>query len=431
MKEFDLEFYLVQAAPQGGPTDTIFTERVMQSISMSSVMRSTNKSSEQSLLFRLRHLPKFAVVILAIATLFTLSGVTYAIVETIKQVNQNVKIEKSGVNEQGRKQLSVAFDNCAEQKENGTTYELKKDSGLSAEDGAKVLQAKCERDIIAAWVKKDPTFSASYKTGGTDQTGGPQFGFVDLRLDGFVGTYKGISDASISIHSITAFGSTSSDQTLPLPANTRFIKDNAVVDQKTLDLKSGDTVLYFSPQRPGSRLQHDPDNVAIFKLSLEAKYYSLDMESFVRARQPCENNPSVTCLTSNSINMVYLGVTRGDAIMGINEGQYSKMIQGKVLSWNNTEFKVDAGGGAIYTFHTNKNIIDTYNQTTVYGLKSLDTIYANTDPNALKIGVGDTIEISYQEDNAKSARVLEWSQVYGINLMVERTTKDLSVLSKY
>lgn len=107
------------------------------------------------------------------------------------------------------------------------------------------------------------------------------------------------------------------------------------------------------------------------------------------------------------------------------------MIQGKVLSWNNTEFKVDAGGGAVYTFRTNRNIIDTYNQTTVYGLKSLDTIYANTDPNALKIGAGDTIEINYQEDSAQSARIFDWSQVYGINLMVERTTKDLSVLRKY
>ena len=423
MKDFDLEFRLMKASPTHTPVDAAFTERVMQSIVSTSLRNAIKEPKQKSLLFRLRHLPKFAVVVLAIAALFTLSGVTYAIVETIKQANQNVKVEKSGINSHGREELNVAFDNCAQLKKDGTTYELKKDSGLSAEDGAKVLQAQCERDNIAAWAEKDPALSS------TTSEAGINFVSIDIRMSGLVGTFRGLSDAGIAIHSTTAFTLSEQDRTLPFPKDTRVIEWGKAVDPKTL--KPGDTILYFAPREPGHKPSDISKNVVVFKLSLDAKYYSLDMESYIRARQPCENNPSVTCLVSNHTNMVYLQVTRGGASVGQDRVQYVKTIQGKVLSWNDNEIKVDAGNGAIYTFHTDRNVIDTYNKVTVYGLAAYDSIYAKTDPNALKIGVGDTLEIGYEEDSSQSGRVIEWSQVTGINLMVERTIKDLSILRKY
>lgn len=210
MKEFDMDVYLIKARPAETPVDTVFTRKVMRAIGSGPFEAMAKDTAKKSPLFRLRHLPKFAVVIIAVVALFAVSGVTYAVVETIK-AHQNIKVEKSGVNSHGREELKVAFDSCAQQKKNGTTYELKKDSGLSAEDAANVLQAKCERDNIAEWVKKDPVLADVM----------PKYGPIDLRIDGFVGTFRGLSDAGMHITSATAFYSPEQDQTLPFPTTAR------------------------------------------------------------------------------------------------------------------------------------------------------------------------------------------------------------------
>lgn len=202
------------------------------------------------------------------------------------------------------------------------------------------------------------------------------------------------------------------------------------MDKKTL--KPGDTVLYLAPRKPGvPRSAGSAEHVTVFKLNLDAKYYNLEMESYIRARQTCMNNAPQTCIVSNHINTVHLSVAMGGAAPSRNDSLVGKVIQGKVVSWNNHEIRLDVGEGIIYTFHTYSNIIDTYNQTTVYSLKSLDTIYAKTDPEALKIGIGDSLEIGYVEPKDEAAHTLEWSQIGGVDLMVERTVKDISVVRKY
>lgn len=420
MRTSPLEFHLVHAAPENSHLDTSFTDRVMASLPSTKSVSSHIQNSAPTMWYCLRHLPKFTVILLAIATLFIVSTVTYAVVETIKQTT--VKIEKSGTNEFGREQLSVIFDSCAEQKKNGTTYELKKDSGLSAEDGAKVLQAKCERDSIAAWIKKDPVLSPD--------TTRPTYDPLELRFSGFVGTIQSINESGISIHSTTAFTAEEQGTSLPFPKNTRVIKDGEAVDQKSLQL--GDTVLYFSSSaRRGLKLPTGAEQVAVFKLNLDTKYYNLDMESYVRVRSPCRGNPARTCLQSNHINMVTLMVVQSSNISSLSNEEDGKEVEGKVISWNASQIKLDVGKGIIYTIHTESNVIDTYNHSTVYGLKSFDNIYAKTDPEELKVRPGDSLQIGYSEKKSLSSPVIEWSQIGGIGLMVERRVDDISILRKY
>lgn len=426
MKIFDLDYTLIKAMPAEGPVDTLFTERVMQSVlspSLESIVNNTHSSHKRSLLFRFRHLPRFAIVLLALAFLLTVSGATYAIVETVKQAGQkNVKLEASHMNEQGRQQLSVTFDNCDQEKKDGTTYELKKDSGLSAEEGANVLQAQCERDSIIEWIEKDPTLSK--------QIPNPNSIYSMLRTDGFVGTFQGINESGIALHSTTAFSAGKQDQTVPLPKDARVVDGGKIVDSTAL--KSGDTVLYFTPRSYSTQTgTPDLENVIVFKLDLDAKYYGLDMQSYVRARQPCENNEARTCVVSNHINTVNLDVSRGGAPMNTSGELANKVIQGKIVSWSDQAIKLDVGSGKIYTFHTDSNVIDTYNQTTVYGLKSYDAVYAKTNPEDLKIGVGDSLEVDYAENAGSSASVLEWSQIQDLRLMVERSIGNLEILHKY
>jgi len=419
MKTFNFDLNLVQAAPKMNTIDIAFTDKVMANLpNIQTFSTHIHSKRKQTVWYRFRHLPKFAVVLLALAALFIASTVTYAVVETIKQAN--VKVEKSGVNEFGRKELTVAFDSCAEQEKNGTTYELKKDSGLSTEDGAKVLQAQCERDAISSWIRKDPALSK--------ETTDPQYGPLELNFTGTVGKFQSLSDEGISIRATPAF--TADEQRgrlLPLPKDARIVEAGTVIDRK--DLKPGDSLLYFSPDR-AKPFAVDAKNIVVFKLNLDAKYYSLDMQSYIRVRKACPGNPSRSCLDSNHINMVTLIVAQtGNA--GWQDGQEGRMLEGRVVSWNDNEIKLDVGKGVIYTIQTDSNVIDTYNRSKVYGLASFDNIYAKTDPEDLKIRVGDSLQIGYNEPKGQFSSTITWKQMSGINLMVERKTDNIDMLRKY
>lgn len=421
MKNHSLEFSLVNATPKEMSIDTLFTERVMTSLQNTNMLSPhIHNERKQTVWYRFRHLPKFTMVLLALVTLFIASTVTYAVVETIKQTN-NVKIEKSGVNEFGREQLSVAFDSCAEEKDAGTTYELKKDSGLSAEDGAKVLQARCDLDFISSWIQKDPVFASKKDM---------YFLSPELASQGVAGTLKNISPTNILLHTPKSFMGEETDQTFPLPTGARFVDGNKEIARS--NLKPGDTLLYFSP-RVDSRDQSldSPNETVVFKLSLPPKYYGLEMRSYVRARSACDNNPVRTCVHNNSINTVILLVSHGGAWIDPGINITMKSVQGKVVSWDNTSIKIDVGDGIIYTLNTPSNIVDIYNTSTVYGLKSFDTIYAKTDPEILKIRKGDSLEITYKEDTDQSSPTVEWSQNLSIALMVERRVDNIDVLRKY
>ena len=426
MKEFELEFKLIQSAPADRITDIAFTEHIMQNLNQPSLAKEVKNAvhpNKRTLLYRLRHLPKFAVVLIAIAVLFTISGVTYAVVETVKKANENVKVEQTGTNSFGREQLTVTFDSCAEEKKAGTTYELKKNSGLSAEDGANVLQARCDLDFIDSWIEKDPQASSKFK-----QT------HAIASMQGIPGKVEGTPDTNITLNMSAAFTNQKYSQTFPFSQGARVIEEGKEVDRSSL--KPGDTVLYVSP-RMGMRDESaiPGDAIIAFKLKLDPKYYKLDMRSYVSARSACQGNPARSCFQHNSINTVNLAVTRGGAWSNpksVSDGVTAiKTIQGKMVSWDANAIKLDVGDGVIYTIKTPSNVIDTYNHTTVYGLKTFDNIYASTDPEALKMTTGDNLEIAYQENKDQSSQTLEWSQTLTISLMVERTIKDINVLQKY
>lgn len=402
MKYPNLEFSLIHAVPESVIIDTAFTDRVMASLpSRKTLSRHVHRTHKRSLLSRLRHLPKFAVILLAIALLLTISGATYAIVETIKQMN--VTVNQSGINNFGREEFTVSFDSCAEEKKAGTTYELKKDSGLSAAEGAKVIQARCDLDLIESWLQKDQAASGQAKYGQLHAVASTQ---------GIVGTLTGPASTSITLHAAAAFTGEEHEQTFTLPEGARVVDATKVVDRSTL--KPGDTLLYFSPHaRMREQSQDAPDTIVVFKLNLAPKYYGLDLRSYVRARGACTNNPARTCLLGNSINSVTLIVSRGGAWIKSVNTQTIKNIQGKVVGWNSNEIKLDVGKGVIYTINTPLNVIDTYNQTT------------------LKINVGDSLEVTYQEDKDRSSQTLEWSETLTIALLVERRVDDLNVLRKY
>lgn len=421
MKDERFNAVIVAARPDMYKVDTSFTDAVMVAVSageiMTSFVRKTSGTKKETLFMKLRHLPKFAIVILAICALFVAAGTTYAVVETVKKLNA-VTIDSSGKNEFGREQLQVSFDSCEEERKRGTTYELKQDSGLSAEDGAKVLQARCEIDVIAAWVEHDEQSMQLLNNGPYSIPGRVMSFFPES-----VRKIEVISEASIKFERDEA----------PFPASGRVVVDNQMVGRDVL--KPGDSVFYFNPSFRAGRgvtpATAPADGVAVFKLALEKRYYGLDLQSYVKTRSACQGNPSLTCLKASNINHVILMVTRGGSLPPEPAGMVERDLQGRVVSYTDTSIVLDAGGGKLYTVHTPRNVIQKYNTSTVYGLAAYDNIYSKTDPEELKIRAGDILGIGYIEQTDVYSTDIPWERLGGVELMVERTVRDISVLRKY
>lgn len=419
MKDERFDAAIIAARPQKYKhNNTAFTDAVMAVVLggeiMTSHIRKTSGIKKETFFMKLRHLPKFAIVILAICALFVAVGTTYAVVETVKKLNA-VTIDSSGKNEFGREQLHVKFDSCEEERKRGTTYELKQDSGLSAEDGAKVLQARCEIDVLASWIKNDEQSARLMKD--------PHL--VPVAVMFFtesVRKVEAISETSITFERDEA----------PFPASSRVVVNDKVVGRD--ELKSGDSIFYFNPSfrvGRGDPATAPAEGVVIFKLGLEKRYYENDLQSYVKTRRTCRENPMLTCLEASNINHVVLIVTRGGYSPGRYDGTPQRELQGRVKEYTDTTVTLDAGGGKLYTIHTPQNVIRKYNTSTVYGLAKLDTIYSKTDPEDLKIKIGDMLEISYSEQEGVYSTDILWGQLGTVQLMVERTMKDISVLRKY
>lgn len=421
MKVERFDAVIIAARPATHKSNVAFTDAVMAAISSGEIMvsfvRRTNGTKKETPFMKLRHLPKFAIVILAICALFVAAGTTYAIVETVKKLNA-VTIDSSGKNEFGREQLQVSFDSCEEERKRGATYELKQDSGLSAEDGAKVLQARCEIDVVSAWVEHDEQ-SKQLLNNGPYSTPGRIMSFFPES----VRKIEAISEASIKFERDEA----------PFPASGRVVVDNQVVGRDTL--KPGDSVFYFNPSfragRGATPATAPAEGVVVFKLALEKRYYSLDLQSYVKTRRACRENLALTCLEASNINHVILIVTRGGYNPRMYDGTPQRELQGRVKEYTATTITLDVGGGKLYTIHTPRNVIEKYNTSTVYGLAALDTIYSKTDPENLKIKTGDILEISYSEQPDVYSTDIPWERLGVISLMVERTVRDIGVLRKY
>ncbi len=417
MKDTVFDARLVAARPTGaGSEDSEFTDKVMARVRsaeiFSNAVRKTSVTKKETLFMKIRHLPKIAIAALAAGALLLVAGTTYAVVKTVSDLTQ-VKVNQSGTNEFGREQLTVEFDSCDEQKKEGTTYELKRGSDLSAEDGKKVLQAKCDIDVVTSWIRNDR--QSLEKMGGTDRALFRMVGSLNT-----ADTVKGIQDKNLVLER----------RARTLPNNVRVVEGSKVVPLESV--KPGDTVLYFIPAQYGDQYNtEETDGMVIFKLSLPAKYYSLDYQSYVNARSACDGNPERICLQSNGINQTTLIVTSGGGLPSMSDPRSQKTIQGRVVSYDATSIKLDAGKGVIYIVQTPRNIVDQYNQDRVYGLASFDSIYAKTSPEDLKIKVGDSLSIYYLEAANESSLNLSWSQISTIGLMVERTVKDLNVMQKY
>lgn len=350
---------------------------------------------------KLKHLPKLAIIALAIGVLAVLSGTTYAVVKTVEHI-QNVQLNSAATNEFGREELSVSFEGCKDSQKN-TTYELKQGGNLSTEDGVKTLQARCDMEAIDAWyVDVEPV-----------EIGSPH---VLETVD----TITAINGNAITLEK---------DGVVTLEADSKVVKDGKTVVSAD-ELTVGATVFaYPGNVREDALIADRP--LRLFILNEAPEYYGITYQSYVRERAPCAGNEEVICLQASNINHVSLTLTYGGGINDPTLGDGFQELQGRIVSYTNTSITIDTGNNKTYTITTPSNIIESFNTSTVYGLTNSDNIFGRTDPEALKIKEGDSLELALLLSTDKSSGAIAWSSVKGVGLLVERTPDDIGVVRKY
>jgi len=403
MKDNTLEMRLVKARPMDYKVNTLFTDKVMEAIQSHSALslhvRTKDSNKKETLFVRIRHLPKIAVIALAIMSLFALATVTYAAVETIS----HVLVSSTKQNEYGREQFTVTSKDCKGQ--SNRTFELQKGVNMSVQDGANVLQARCDLALVNDWL--------ATKVG-------------DAML--LPSIYSSRPDTVTSIDAASVILQKSGRRSLSSFTNILNVANPA----SARDLKVGQTVFSY-PDGPITMNGQDVRSgvSALFIVTQPAKYYTGDMQSYVDERTACRNNPERQCLNQDSeATHTYLIVARNDRPRAAGSVADYKEVQGKVVAYDNTQLVLDAGG-ARYTIATPSNIITTYNKMGVYKLAELDNIYSYTDPNDLKIEKGDSLSITYLEDLSKSSPAIPWTNVLTVNLLVQHSPQDKNILVKY
>ena len=411
MKDVPLSGLIIEARSKKYASNRTFTDRVMDSVQPSAIfskqIRSMNVNKKETFIMKLKHLPKLAIFAIAIGTLSLLTGTTYAVVKTVESLNQ-VKVNQTGTNTFGREELNVNLENCGGKTTDGKKFELTRGSGLGDEDAARTLQARCDVDAINNWILAHPQWSASLPF---------------LAYSSEADTISSINNDSITLKD---------GGVKKLTNDMVVVSGNDEVSKDTL--KVGDSVIVF-PDSSSQLMTKTPLPLSVFIVSQPTKYYSHDFQSYVNERGHCPNNPTRECLLNGSRDYTSLTVAYGGAYYDkvIQKPGGTKNVQGKVLSYNDNEIKLDVGGGAVYTIHTQSNVIDTYNTTTVYTLKSFDSIFANIEPEALKIYKGDSLDVAYAEDSGQSSSDIPYANLFGMQLVVEHApnTTNTTVLRKY
>lgn len=404
MSKPTIEQQILAARPSRSMQNVAFTDAVMQKLQnreiISSQFRRTNVKQKETFIMKLRTLPVFALIAIVLGAGMLLTGTVYAVVETIKS---NIKVNESGTNQFGRNQLNVTMKNCDNVNKESVTYELKRGGNLSTDDGAKTLQARCEIDTINAWfTKNNPVdFPTRFQLEGVDTV---------LAVDDSTITFKKTGKKEIA-------------------ANSKFLSGFDEIAKK--DIKAGVKVFIYPSAISNSAEDLTKQPLRVFLLTQDAKYYGSDLQSYVNERGTCPGNPSRDCLKQSNINHTTLVISEGAGYGNGGVALDFKEVQGKVVAFDSTSITLDVGKGVTYTIKAPSNIIDQYNRTDVYKLGGIDTIYANTDPEDLKVKKGDSLGITYIGTPEESLNTIEWSRVLVIELMVERIPDNLGVLRKY
>lgn len=419
MKNLTFEAQIIAARPRQYAVSDTFTDQVMEKIHspeiLSSHVRNMNVNKKETFIMKLHHLPKLAIIAIAIGGLVILSGATYATYKLFWE-QPSVTTESPTTNQFGRTQVIASFENCENQSA-ATTFEIKTGSTLEASEIGKILQARCELEALREW------------SGTNEQPKGP-----DPSMQQNEGTYsqtmRMVSPVASNIVSINATSlaltgdeyNTPQDP-LPLTGETRYIVD---AHESTIDqFKPGDTVLYvhdiafdFVTEKTdlGYSTSSTPGReVAVthlVKVSLPFEYYGPGKQNQIAERNACMGNPQDSCVQTAAVDL-YENYSTSPVLPDSNgEAPFDyREIQGIIIEHNTTSLKIQSSSGKIFTLTTPNDIVAAFN------------INRSTEYNNIKVEKGDVLMVRYSVDKSSTSLELRASEIQSIYLALSMIQK--------
>lgn len=404
---------LVAARPEGHAARSDFTDSVMKAINSTEILsghiRRMNVNKKETFIMKLRHLPKYAMMAIAIGSLVVLSGAAYATYQLLWP-RPAVHVSKPTTSFSGRDEVIASLKQCGDNKLT-SRYELKKNATITADQIAGVVKAHCELDAISTWATTTfpsddhlvPNDSHAHDTNRANASMATQI--------------KKMTSSSVTFAGLVKYNL--ADKTLAITASTRFIADGR--DVPASQITSSDPVVYitsdvshFTPSSDCtaqhcsmSGTQVSQTLQAVVKLSMPLEYYDQLAWQSLTEIVACEGNPNDTCLTgyAGAIDL-YQNFENTDPTARMKE------IQGFITSIDGTSVTIKSSSGSLFTISTPTDIISAYN-------KNKASQYYNNQ--TVKIGSG--LGIRYMENPDQHSKSISGKNLMTVELQIEVLSK--------
>ena len=400
MKDINFDTLLLAAKPDRFSGDAQFTDTVMQKVQdseiLSSTVRTMNVNKKETFIMKFKHLPRIAIVAIAVGALVIVSTSAYAAYQLF-WAKPEVHILESKTSVSGRDEVILSTSGC--DTASSTRYELKKGATIGADRISDVIQAHCELQAIENWANR------SY--------GDKAMPDLDSLIIDSKPVKQTIVVASIATHlqakqgnsftfaGIDTYGWPKS--TLKADNHVKYIVDgkNSIADK----IKEGDPVVYVATgnitmtrsQDGGIDADNHPSRtlVAVIKLSMPFENYDQLARQSLSKRETCYGNPNDDCVANGASIDLYTG--GGNA--GISGNMIMREIQGKVVGLNGNKTSIRSSSGTVFTVTTPTDVISDYNT------NKAGRYYDNQ-----KVVIGSNISVKYVDD--KDAQTTEISAAY-------------------
>jgi len=407
---------IAAARPEKSHPRAEFTDRVMQSIAspeiLSSQIRRMNDTKKETFIMKLRHLPKFAIVAIAVGALLLLSTGVYATYQLLWP-KPEVTVSAPTTSQNGREEVAISFAQCGDTAM-AQRFELKRNAIITSDQIAGVVKGQCELKAIGAWSEKE--FGSEIRNR-----------MLPHGTEPYDNEYARPSMASLltsrSATSLTFGGLEKyhqSEKTLPTTENVRYFADGMQV--KASDIAENSPVVYIVKYRehmtpkPGCDNTHcsisstllGEELLAVVKLSLPFENYDQLAWQSLTEKMVCTGNEADTCLTG------YIGGI--DLFMGSDaklnvDGFVYKEIQGVITKIEGPTITIRSSSGTLFTLVPGKDIVNEFNTTRTQHY------------NNRKIEVGNSVGVRYYEPKDKHEKTLTSRNIAYISLQLEMVSK--------
>lgn len=425
MKDVSLSGLLSEARSKNYVPNRTFTDKVMDSLQPSAIftkqIRKMNVNKKEAFIMKLRHLPKVAVLAIAITALAIVGSTTYAVYKALWE-HPSVTVNEPTTNQFGRTQVIASFENCTNQSAQ-TTFEIKRGSTLDPSEIGKVLQARCELDALRDWAganksPKGPDQSIRQAEGTSSDT--------SVMVSPVASKVVSIDNISLVL---TGDEYNTPKDPLVLAPQAEYIVGN---HQASADeIHPGDTVLYvqdvtydYVTKKTAtgySTSGHATKQVTthVIKVDLPFEYYGPGKQNQIAKREPCMNNPQDSCIQTASVDLYenYSGGIQGFDDPANATKEYRE-IQGIITEHNGATVKIVSSSGRTFTITTPSDIITRFNQT------------RSSEYNGITVAPGDLLMVRYIVDKTDDGLTLGGLQINSVNVALNMIQKG-DPLQKY